>query len=136
MKGKILFYDVNNYNGTISGEDGARYNFVKVDWKANGEPRESLEVDFAVEDGKAKDIFLVQGSAAAVVPGEGKSFIVTLLLALFVPIGVHRFYTGHTGIGIVQLITIGGCGIWTIIDLIAIITGSFRDSEGRPLVKG
>lgn len=47
--------------------------------------------------------------------------------------GIHRFYTGHIGIGIIQLLTWGGCGIWTLIDLIQIISGNFKDAEGRPL---
>jgi hypothetical protein len=68
--------------------------------------------------------------------GEGRDWLTTLLLCIFVGgLGIHRFYTGHTVIGIIQLLTLGGCGIWTIIDLILIITGSFKDSEGNPLVR-
>lgn len=67
---------------------------------------------------------------------DGKDWLTTLLLCIFVGgLGVHRFYTGHTVIGIIQLLTLGGCGIWTIIDLIFIITGSFKDSDGNLLVR-
>ncbi len=65
-----------------------------------------------------------------------KSWTTTLLLAIFLGvIGGHRFYTGHTGIGVVQLFTGGGCGIWTIIDIIGIVSGSFKDSDGKLLEK-
>lgn len=67
---------------------------------------------------------------------EGKDWLTTLLLAIFLGgFGVARFYTGHTGIGLVQLFTLGGCGIWTIIDIIMIATGSFKDKNGNPLIK-
>ena len=60
-----------------------------------------------------------------------KNWLVTLLLCLFLgTIGVHRFYAGKIGTGILQLITLGGCGIWTIIDFIMILTGSFKDKDG------
>ena len=68
--------------------------------------------------------------------GEQKSYMTTLLLCLFAgTIGVHRFYVGKIGSGVAQLLTLGGCGIWTMIDLIMIITGKFTDAQGRPLLK-
>jgi TM2 domain-containing membrane protein YozV len=70
------------------------------------------------------------------IDGEGKDWLTTLLLAIFLGgFGVHRFYTGHTGIGIAQLLTLGGCGIWSLIDIIMIATGSFKDAKGNLLVK-
>lgn len=61
-------------------------------------------------------------------------WLTTLLLCWLVGfLGVHRFYTGHIGIGIAQLLTFGGCGIWTLVDLIIIIAGNFKDAEGNPI---
>lgn len=64
-----------------------------------------------------------------------KSFVVTLLLAIFFGVfGVHRFYVGKVGTGILHLFTLGAFGIWTLIDTILIILQKFTDSSGQ-LVK-
>ncbi|HMQ48777.1 MAG TPA: TM2 domain-containing protein [Saprospiraceae bacterium] len=60
-----------------------------------------------------------------------KSQLVALLLVVFVGgLGIHRFYLGYTTIGIIQLLTLGGCGIWALIDLIRIITGDLGPADG------
>jgi len=65
---------------------------------------------------------------------QGKSFVAALVLNWFLgPLGVHRFYTGYIGIGVAQLLTFGGCGIWALIDLISICLGNYTDAEGLPL---
>ena len=57
----------------------------------------------------------------------GKSQVVALILcALIGGLGIHRFYLGYTWQGIVQLLTLGGCGIWALIDLIRIIMGTLQ----------
>lgn len=65
---------------------------------------------------------------------SSKSRLVCLLLCA-IPvlgfIGVHRFYTGKIGTGILMFCTVGGLGIWWLIDLVFIIAGSFRDKEGK-----
>jgi TM2 domain-containing membrane protein YozV len=60
-----------------------------------------------------------------------KSRLAALLLCAFVGVfGAHRFYVGKIGTGILMLVTLGGLGIWSFIDLILISVGSFRDKDG------
>ena len=55
-----------------------------------------------------------------------------LLICLFLGgLGIHRFYVGKTGSGIVQLLTLGGLGVWALIDCIMILCGAFKDKEGN-----
>ncbi|MBB4312799.1 TM2 domain-containing protein [Roseospira marina] len=56
-----------------------------------------------------------------------------LLCFFFGSFGFHRFYVGKIGTGILMLVTLGALGIWTLIDLIMIIVGSFKDRDGLPL---
>lgn len=65
-----------------------------------------------------------------------KSRLVTLILAWFLGIfGVHRFYVGKVGTGILMLITIGGFGIWWLVDIIFVLIGSFKDSKGQRIYR-
>ncbi|MEI0580375.1 TM2 domain-containing protein [Brachyspira pilosicoli] len=62
-----------------------------------------------------------------------RSWVVTLLLAIFLP--VHRFYVGKVGTGILYWLTVGGFGIWYIVDIVLILLDIFTDKEGRKLRK-
>lgn len=74
---------------------------------------------------------------AGIVPAfkSQKSAVTTLLLCLFLgSLGIHRFYVGKIKTGLLMLITGGGLGIWTLVDLITIACCRFKDSEGRTLI--
>ena len=61
-----------------------------------------------------------------------KSRLAAALLCFFLGcLGAHRFYLRKTGTAILMLITLGGLGIWALVDLIFICVGSFRDKEGK-----
>lgn len=64
-----------------------------------------------------------------------KKRLVALLLCFFLGgLGVHRFYVGKVGTGILQIVTLGGFfGIWVLIDFIMIIVGKFTDKQGNVL---
>ena len=65
-----------------------------------------------------------------------KSRTLAAILAFFFGVfGAHRFYVGKTGTAVVQLLTIGGLGIWAFIDFLIILFGEFTDSDGNKIVE-
>ncbi len=60
-----------------------------------------------------------------------KGFVPAISLCFFLgALGIHRFYVGKIGTGILQLITLGGLGIWALVDFIMIVPGNFKDKQG------
>jgi len=94
-------------------------------------------VDFVLTGmGKMKD---AQGRPLQEPPPVGtptKSRTVTFILAwLLGGLGIDRFYLGYTGLGIVKLLTFGGCGIWSLVDVILVGTGGMKDAQGNSLLR-
>ena len=87
-------------------------------------------------DSQVLDIQNKRTYSASQIPGvfSDKEYLVALLFSIFLGyFGVDRFYLGNVGIGIGKLLTLGGCGIWYLIDIILIATRSSNDSAGLPL---
>ena len=61
-------------------------------------------------------------------------WLTLFLLTFFVGVlGVHRFYTRKIGTGFLMLITLGGFGVWFLVDLILVVTGQFTNKEGQKI---
>ena len=58
-------------------------------------------------------------------------FLAEFLVVVVGIFGVHRFYVGRVGSGLGMLFTLGGLGIWWLVDIVRVVTGQLRDSEGK-----
>ncbi|WP_203308447.1 MULTISPECIES: TM2 domain-containing protein [Sphingomonas] len=145
MRGKVLGVDVRTGEGLVAGDDGRRYRFAQTDWATRGEPAVGMAVDFEAADDRALSVFPMPGERGAVTlppkpeaPVTDRNKLVAALLAFFLgTLGIHRFYLGRTGSGVVMLIlsiTIVGLfvtGIWALVDTIRYLIMSDREFAAR-----
>ena len=123
MKGYILDYTVQTNSGIISGDNNQRYNFRGADWKEAEPPCRGMRVDFVAVGDAATEIYGGEASAHA------KSKIAAGLLAIFLGwLGIHKFYLGYTGPGIILLLcgTIG----WITFGILPFIVSTIGLIEG------
>ena len=141
MQGRILHYSIQANQGAISGDDGERYNFAGTAWSLSEPPKSGDYVDFTIQDGQADAIYLLPVPRArhTTIPSRGggtKNRMTATLLAFFLGwFGVHHFYLGNAGRGILHLVltfsVIGALisGILSLIDCINYISKSDEEFE-------
>lgn len=77
----------------------------------------------------------LQSTALMTIESEKRIAPTLALCVLFGIFGVHRFYVGKVTTGMLQLLTLGGLGIWALVDMVLLIIGAFRDGEGDQLTE-
>jgi hypothetical protein len=113
-------------NGPLTVEGTG--NILRIDY-ADGSRRYFERRDDFERPGQQQQVTVNQNINAAQREGQRTShsqIIALLLILLLGSLAAHRFYLGYYGIAILQLITLGACGIWYLIDLIRIITGDLK----------
>lgn len=140
MRGQVLGVDVTTGDGQISGEDGQRYVFKPGDWADRVGPSVGAMIDFDTEGRQARSIYRQPGSYTAkpALPHADRNKIVAALLAFFLGVfGIHRFYLGRIGSGVVMLIltcTFFGLaitGIWAFVDFLRYLIMSDAEFAAR-----
>ena len=104
MQGQILDYSVQTNAGVITGEDGNRYTFAGSDWKESALPARGMRVDFEVHGATAVSVYrALAGSGGGAVSGSKSKVAAGVLGILLGGLGIHKFYLGLTGPGLVML---------------------------------
>lgn len=144
MRGQVLGVDRVSGEGQISGEDGQRYTFRPDDWRDEKGPAVGVRIDFATEGTHALRIFrlpeagTVTGTPQRQAPANDRNKIVAALLAFFFGVfGIHRFYLGRNGSGVLMLVisaTLFGLAItvlWSLIDTVRYLVMSDAEFDHR-----
>ncbi len=147
MRGQVLGVDPRTGEGLVAGQDGQRYRFAPEDWAHRGEPAIGIEVDFEAANDRALSVFpmpTAPGPRRAVPPtpvaaptNDRNKYVAAVMAFVIGTLGIHRFYLGRTGLGIVMLvlsITVIGLVIsapWALIDMIRYLLMSDEEFAGR-----
>jgi len=147
MRGQVLGVDPRTGEGIVAGQDGQRYRFAPEDWAHRGEPAIGIEVDFEAANDRALSVFpmpTAPGPRRAVPPAtvapptnDRNKYVAAVMAFVIGTLGIHRFYLGRTGSGIIMLvlsITVIGVVIsapWALIDMIRYLMMSDEEFAAR-----
>lgn len=99
MKGNVIGFDPDSNTGAISGHDGRRYDFVRLEWRGPNAPERGAVVDFVAANGTATQIYPV---APRYNPADGETvrlvyilYLVSLLLGVTSIVGVIMAYVNR-----------------------------------------
>lgn len=129
MRGQVLDFSVQSGTGLITGEDGYRYTFVGAQWKATAVPMPGMRVDFQLTGTEATAIYALDSPAA---PGAKNKIAAGLFALLLGSFGIHKFYLGYIGPGLVFLLvnTIGWAITIFLLGIPNVVLGVIAFIEG------
>ena len=129
MKGQIIDFSIQENSGIISAEDGIRYRFQGAGWRGDRPPSRGTAVDFEADGNNAKDVY---PALAGTAPGTKNKTAAGLLAIFLGGLGIHKFYLGFTGPGLVYLLvnTIGLVVTWMLAFIPNLILGAMALIEG------
>lgn len=129
MKGQILDFTVQTNSGLITGSEGNRYEFTGADWKGATPPHRGMSVDFEPDGKTARAVYMSVGTA---MPGSKSKVAAGLFGILLGGLGIHKFYLGFTGPGLVFLLTntVGFAVTWLFLFIPNIVLGIIALVEG------
>jgi TM2 domain-containing membrane protein YozV len=116
-------------SGLISGSDGRRYHFTGTDWQGDRTPARGIMVDFEADGNYARSVYIaLEGTQT----GQKNKIVAGLLAILLGGLGIHKFYLGFTGPGLVYLLvnTVGFAITWMLLFIPNMILGIFALIEG------
>ncbi len=145
MRGQVLGVDPRTGEGLVAGQDGQRYRFAREDWAHRGEPSIGIEVDFEAANDRALSVFPMPtapgprraGPPEALPTNDRNKYVAAVMAFVIGTLGIHRFYLGRTGSGIVMLVltlTVVGLVIsapWALIDMIRYLMMSDEEFAAR-----
>lgn len=142
MRGQVLGVDRVSGEGQISGEDGLRYAFTPHDWSGEKGPAVGARVDFEAQGARAIRIFRVPvadtvPASRPVAANDRNKYVAAILAFFFGVFGIHRFYLGRNGTGVVMLVisaTVIGLlvtSVWAFVDTIRYLVMSDAEFAHR-----